>query len=314
MKIIINVYLLLLPYFVFAQQPKWEITTSENAVQSHNLNAFSAADSDTVVNYFPLSIGNWWRYQDVYVAEPYFTDTTFVFDTLSINNILYYTVGTNPLYPNHFRYDSIGNVYISLNDSTEQIRYKFDLMEGDTFMYVHPIWPETTVVTVISTTDTLWTNAGFFSECIQLYVDILGSWDEEFSIWFAPDVGIVRKYYGFGTHVTLYSAKIGTTYYGDIVSIEHDVVSTLKYYSLTQNYPNPFNPLTIIEYTLPIRTEVNLIIYNLRGQEVTRLHDGEQPAGYHTLSWNASNFASGIYFYRLQAGDFVQTRKMVFLK
>ena len=86
-----------------------------------------------------------------------------------------------------------------------------------------------------------------------------------------------------------------------------------KYY-LSQNYPNPFNPETVIEYALPIRSEVNLIIYNLRGQEVAFLINGNMPAGYHQVTWDASNVSSGIYFYRLRAGNFVQTRKMVLLK
>ena len=92
------------------------------------------------------------------------------------------------------------------------------------------------------------------------------------------------------------------------------VGSVPREYSLSQNHPNPFNPETVIEYALPIRSEVNLTIYNLRGQEVALLINGNMPAGNHRVSWDASNFASGIYFYRLQAGDFMETRKMVLLK
>ena len=85
-------------------------------------------------------------------------------------------------------------------------------------------------------------------------------------------------------------------------------------YALYQNYPNPFNPTTTMEYSLPRSGDVSLTIYNLLGEEVMRIVDEYQPSGYHQVTWNASNFASGIYFYRLQAGDFVQTRKMVLLK
>ena len=83
---------------------------------------------------------------------------------------------------------------------------------------------------------------------------------------------------------------------------------------LGQNYPNPFNPLTIIEYSLPRSGDVSLIIYNLLGEEVARLVDGFQQAGEYNTNWNASKISSGTYFYRLQAGDFVQTRKMLHLK
>ncbi|MCH7886472.1 MAG: T9SS type A sorting domain-containing protein [Candidatus Marinimicrobia bacterium] len=89
-------------------------------------------------------------------------------------------------------------------------------------------------------------------------------------------------------------------------------------YSLNENYPNPFNPSTTIEYIVPQAGDVSLIVYNLLGEEVTRLVGEIQQAGIHKVTWDASNFASGIYFCRLQAGSsaagFVQTRKMLLLK
>ena len=85
-------------------------------------------------------------------------------------------------------------------------------------------------------------------------------------------------------------------------------------YELSQNYPNPFNPETVIRYSLPKAENVSLVVYNLIGEEVAYLINERKPAGSYTVAWDASNLASGIYFYRLQAGDFVQTRKMVLLK
>ena len=98
------------------------------------------------------------------------------------------------------------------------------------------------------------------------------------------------------------------------VSVEGEAAGLPTKYTLSQSYPNPFNPSTTIEYTLPRSGEVSLIIYNILGEEISRLVSGEQDAGYHNVSWNASNMSSGIYFYRLTAGDFVETRKMVLLK
>ena len=83
---------------------------------------------------------------------------------------------------------------------------------------------------------------------------------------------------------------------------------------LYNNYPNPFNPRTIIEYALPKSSEVSLVVYNLIGEVVTWLVADIQQAGQHKVTWDASEFSSGIYFYRLQAGEFVLTRKMVLLK
>ena len=93
-----------------------------------------------------------------------------------------------------------------------------------------------------------------------------------------------------------------------------EVVYAPRTFLLSQNYPNPFNAITNIQYQLPASSEVLLTIYNIRGYEVLRLVESEQLAGYHQITWNATNVASGIYFYRIQVGDFVQSRKMLLLK
>jgi len=80
------------------------------------------------------------------------------------------------------------------------------------------------------------------------------------------------------------------------------------------NYPNPFNPATEIAFTLPTAAEVRLEVYNLMGQKVTTLIDKQMNAGEHTCVWDGSDVASGVYFYRLETPDFVDTRKMVLMK
>jgi uncharacterized protein (DUF362 family) len=81
---------------------------------------------------------------------------------------------------------------------------------------------------------------------------------------------------------------------------------------LYQNYPNPFNPTTTIAFSVPKANYVRLTLHNIVGQEVETLVDGEVPAGQHTLRWTANNLASGVYFCRMQAGGFVETRKLIF--
>lgn len=90
-------------------------------------------------------------------------------------------------------------------------------------------------------------------------------------------------------------------------------------FALNQNYPNPFNPTTNISFVLPEAKEVRLEIYNVRGQRVARLLDQAMSAGEHTIEWNGttdggSHVASGVYFYRISAGGFTDTRKMTLLK
>lgn len=92
-----------------------------------------------------------------------------------------------------------------------------------------------------------------------------------------------------------------------------------KAFKLMDNYPNPFNPVTTIQYELPLTSMVQLVIYNVRGEEIIRLIDGNQTAGVHSVVWNGRDsngitVSNGIYFYKLMAGNSAETRKMVFLK
>jgi hypothetical protein len=100
----------------------------------------------------------------------------------------------------------------------------------------------------------------------------------------------------------------------DPVAIDWPIQGTPTQFSLNQNYPNPFNPITKIDYELPITNYVNLSIFNLLGQKVATLVDKKQPAGSYQLQWDASDFASGLYYYRIEAGNFIKTRKMIYLK
>jgi hypothetical protein len=85
-------------------------------------------------------------------------------------------------------------------------------------------------------------------------------------------------------------------------------------YSLGDAYPNPFNPSTTIRYALPQGTSVVLAVYNMLGQKVATLIDGQQKAGYHEVRFDGSALASGFYFYRMQAGNFLATKRLLLLR
>ena len=85
-------------------------------------------------------------------------------------------------------------------------------------------------------------------------------------------------------------------------------------FRLDQNYPNPFNPSTTIQFTIPRKMHVKLIIFDVSGRKISTLIDKTYLPGIHEVSWNASGLASGIYFYCLEAGDFSSTKKMILLK
>ncbi len=93
-----------------------------------------------------------------------------------------------------------------------------------------------------------------------------------------------------------------------------DVALLPAKYALNQNYPNPFNPSTKIDYELPQRSDVQITIYNILGKKMTTLVSETQEAGYKSVVWDASNVASGMYFYQIISEDFIQTKKMVLLK
>ena len=120
---------------------------------------------------------------------------------------------------------------------------------------------------------------------------------------------------GMGAEPTAASAFIvdDISFEGVMTSASNDaevpMVPTLE-----QNYPNPFNPSTTIRYGLPDRSPVTLTVFNSVGQQVARVVDGEQEAGFHEVQFDASGLASGVYLYRLQAGSVVQTRRFVLLR
>jgi len=90
--------------------------------------------------------------------------------------------------------------------------------------------------------------------------------------------------------------------------------SAPQLFALLQNYPNPFNASTTISYTLPHESDVTLDIYDILGRKVQTLYNGAQQAGTHSVVFNADEFASGVYFYRLTAGEFRQCERMILIK
>ncbi len=109
----------------------------------------------------------------------------------------------------------------------------------------------------------------------------------------------------------------GTTAYSDEIEVVVDF--TPSNFELSQNYPNPFNPSTTIQFQVPQASDVTVVIYDMLGQAVKSLFDGQVQAGKYTVEWDGTNYAgsklsSGSYIYRMTAGDFVDTKEMILLK
>ncbi len=99
-----------------------------------------------------------------------------------------------------------------------------------------------------------------------------------------------------------------------LVGVNEGSIELPKEYSISQNYPNPFNPITKIKFALPQNAMTKIIIYDPLGREVQTLINNELRAGYHEINFDGGNFHSGVYFYRIQAGNFIQTKKMILMK
>ena len=138
--------------------------------------------------------------------------------------------------------------------------------------------------------------------------------------WTAPNQGLDLPYHDIKSLLALPSGSVlaGTAGYGVFIGtpavtgiVEAGVPTT---FALSQNYPNPFNPSTTISYALPMASNVSLKIFNTLGQLIVTLVDGMKEAGTYQVQWHAADAPSGIYFYRLQAGDFVETNRMILLR
>src|SRR5574338_195034 len=103
----------------------------------------------------------------------------------------------------------------------------------------------------------------------------------------------------------------GSYNYSNVLNVQ---MRTPEKFELMQNYPNPFNPATVIRYNIPVTGKVTVKVYDVIGNEIAKLVDEEKPAGNHEITFDASNLSSGIYFYKLQTGSFIQSKKMILLQ
>lgn len=126
------------------------------------------------------------------------------------------------------------------------------------------------------------------------------------------DIVFPDQYHGWilGDSGRVYKTNTG----GILTNTENNYTYLPDKFSLTQNYPNPFNPSTKISWQLSVSSLVRIKVYDVLGREVATLVNEEKPAGKYEVNFDASKLSSGVYFYRLQAGDFIRTKKMIVLK
>lgn len=150
---------------------------------------------------------------------------------------------------------------------------------------------------------------------LAVVVEYQFRYGETTRIRFGLGVGILMETFELLVQDTLVGARAGDRTYGTLTSVQgaRENVSP-KDFDLSQNYPNPFNPSTTISYDLPVRPHVTLKIFNVLGQEVATLVNGKVRPGKHQVQWDARRLSSGVYFYRLDAGQYTTNRKMILAK
>jgi hypothetical protein len=147
-----------------------------------------------------------------------------------------------------------------------------------------------------------------------------GGWDDHYvnitSVIIDTADLIFRMWYTGSQNPNYYLPHIGYAESPIITGIADKILNDIPQgFVLSQNYPNPFNPVTTIEFSIPKSEFVTLKIYNLLGQEVATLVSEKLTPGNYKYTWDASGFASGVYYYKFEAEDgFVQTRKLLFVK
>jgi hypothetical protein len=138
---------------------------------------------------------------------------------------------------------------------------------------------------------------------------------------FLDTAGQANFDFSYATSLQSYTGGTGgqpigaLSWFGMTVGVNENTVSGVPdKFQLNQNYPNPFNPSTKITYNLPSNSVVRLKVYDVLGKKVADLVNKEQAAGFYEINFDASNLSSGVYFYRLETGSFVKTKKMLLMK
>jgi hypothetical protein len=206
-----------------------------------------------------------------------------------------------------FRRDGLKVFQYSPHDTVEFLRYDFSKNKGDT-VAVYPLsqLPPTTVQEIYT---------AFLFDTQRRQFRFFGApFPSDIRTIIADSVGIVDATDGLAIEMSLTGAIIDGVKHGTVLGVERERAPLPTKYVLYQNYPNPFNPVTVISYQLAVNSFVTVRVYDVLGREVVTLMDDKKTAGSYTIQWDASRYPSGVYFYRLRAGSFIETKKMVLIK
>ncbi len=282
---------------------------------------------DSLLSYYPLHTGDYWEYKSVSEFSNRTCYDTSAFsiritgDTLLPNGLNYKIMIHKNLYPNHDsidffeRVDTLNGCVFRYDTESTDSEYQIDSVfarTGDSF-FTASHFPDDALSRSRAVCQTITDTTVFYattqikdiSQGVAAYslaegIGLCGttvSWDDGITRTLLVYAEI--NHVGYGTRILL-----------SVMERAHTPIS----FALYQNYPNPFNPTTVIDYSVPKNSFVTLKVYSVLGQEVTTLFSGMRIPGQYQATFHASRFASGVYFYRLQAGSYSVTKKMLLLK
>jgi hypothetical protein len=260
--------------------------------------------------YYPLHVGD--RWQLVQLAWPTpptysFINLKLISDTTMPNGHTY--VRFDVWLPVFQRQQGDQVLTYSIADGSEHVLYDFSRSIGDTVgIYADDggfdvVLLDTAVLTLFGQPRRIWSFRHIARHLI----------DANTTQTIADSIGLISVD-GFNGPYNFCGAVISGKTYGTIVGLPFENPSSPAIVQLYQNYPNPFNPNTIIRYQLPKSALVNLSVYDILGREVSVLVNERKKAGYHEVKFDGTGLSSGVYFYRLTAGSYVETRKLVLMR
>lgn len=306
------------------------ILIGHSKLYSMSDSAWSPSSADSLPNYFPLHIGDVWRYyyQEA-LPDTVVGQTVTVSDTTRIDGKLYFRYVDSQGLAELYR-SEVERVYRRIDDR-EILWFDFTLAAGDTYRVSSGAWKPNVVI--LSKNDVVPTRAGTFTQCYHLLFDDPQAVDDAEEYWFAPGVGIVKMLWPHAIRPLLHSATVNGRHYPEPVlnADQHHQSSLPENLSLEAVYPNPFSPvgrlghnLSTIRYAIPANippagVRVELKIHNLLGQVVKVLALTQQTPGAHSVNWDGKDktgriVPAGVYFVQLVAGDYVAVRKVVVLR
>ena len=284
---------------------------------SSSFNLPSYAQYNEQAKYYPLAVGNVWYYKAYQYIYGYIFDSTTVRQEILKDSIIngnryfFFSNGSR------IRYDTSTSNLLEFDPPGCSI-YQYDkIIDSLASRKNDTVYCEYLGIFTRRCTDT--SNIDLFGFTNVKTKSFHYSGLIESNAIYAMNFGIIKSggidYWGSGVWTYLRGCRINGIVYGDTALSVKQIGSIIPdKYILHQNYPNPFNPITKINFDIPNSSFVKMVVYNSLGQEVTTLVNEKLSAGSFETSWDGSAYPSGVYFYRIQAGDFIKTKSMVLIK